>query len=952
MRSLSLTLTALAPLCTGAPCTPSHSPTPTPTSETTLRLQHVMPNPDGTAHPHPWVELVQHGQSGTDLDGWRIARLDGTDTPIPALHLSPGDHARVVFGSGTDDRDLSDGLAVIFAPALTFDPSDAVGLYDPSGHLVDMLLWSDNTSVPRSGPTLFDGIAAGLWPAHKIVSTIRSEPHAPVDALFGGRILSRDGDADPVLIEPDLVWELAVGPTALFRPVDPADEVLLAPGFTTVAPKTWTVMTWVALDNNLGRYAAGNLDKIETALAGREDDVWAVTQVDTRISLGEAAASRPAGGTRSAPGMAFRGQLRADDDPDALTLYASGASTAAVDAMRLGEANMGDGTELADFIAWAKLHYPAEHYALVIDAHGANWKGVSSDDTTASGVEDVIQIGELGDALEGADLDLLVFNACNMGGVEVAYEVRDDVEVMVASEAIMWAGEFPYEALIAGTTAPDPGETHAEALGRRLVEASAHHWEHDVIVSDEVKRTGQQLSALRLGADFELLVDSLDDFSAAMGGLADTRNPAPQGGLDDTGLAYTRHGVVTDNVQYTLETGRVLAGDFHYAEDGFQRGPGDLVDLDTLIRKTNEQSYMPIDARYHFVEALNHLDRVIVANQMTGETYRDGDDASTARGLSIYFPLSQTEIDVEYDAFDHPTWTGSPWARGPSPSDPAVKYGPDLDPRDCKTDAEDFPLRNAPEFDFADEVLWVDALHRYYEPVADITCSEVEAFEGGSVTCSSAGSSTADHGALWFAWDLDGSVSTDASDVEEDCFDEVDDDADVWGDDVSVVLPAMGARTVVLTAGTTYGGHVEADQHPVTLLTHRYEVVPLDGVAIPGEATRVRISTECAGPVGESRCSEATKELIMWWPEGEASPWIVEDEHGLVDFEWADGELRILVTPDPSGGTDLTVWLEPGEDVDDDGLLRIDATLGAEGIAPSERQVALPFGVPDDSPED
>lgn len=136
----------------------------------------------------------------------------------------------------------------------------------------------------------------------------------------------------------------------------------------------------------------------------------------------------------------------------------------------LGELNMGSPKALIDFVRWAKANYPARHYALVLWNHGSGVddsspyrlkhirhtaqfgvlhpRGIIYDDTD----EDFLTIPELGVALsEVKPIDVVAFDACLMGMVEVAYEIRNAASVMCASQLSppnegyrydLWLGEL------------------------------------------------------------------------------------------------------------------------------------------------------------------------------------------------------------------------------------------------------------------------------------------------------------------------------------------------------------------------------------------------------------------------------------------------------------------------------------------------------------------------------
>jgi hypothetical protein len=102
----------------------------------------------------------------------------------------------------------------------------------------------------------------------------------------------------------------------------------------------------------------------------------------------------------------------------------------------LGSKDMSDPQTLISFIKYAVDHYPANRYMLIIDSHGGGWYGLSPDEANGSG--DMMSLTELRGALEtGPHFDVVVFHACLMGMVEVAYEIKGLADYMVASEITM-----------------------------------------------------------------------------------------------------------------------------------------------------------------------------------------------------------------------------------------------------------------------------------------------------------------------------------------------------------------------------------------------------------------------------------------------------------------------------------------------------------------------------------
>jgi hypothetical protein len=167
---------------------------------------------------------------------------------------------------------------------------------------------------------------------------------------------------------------------------------------------TWTVIVYMAADNNLYPYALQDLWEMVQSGIGSKDRVNVVVLLD--------------GGEETKCYYLQEGRL--------LDIW-----------VQVGNENSGDGSTLANFIQFVKSGYPATRYALILWDHGAGWrdpaKGICVDDTA----NDIIEIPELAQALRsgGIHFDLIGMDACLMAMIEVAYEIRDCGDILVASQA-------------------------------------------------------------------------------------------------------------------------------------------------------------------------------------------------------------------------------------------------------------------------------------------------------------------------------------------------------------------------------------------------------------------------------------------------------------------------------------------------------------------------------------
>ncbi len=240
----------------------------------------------------------------------------------------------------------------------------------------------------------------------------------------------------------------------------------------------WTIMVYLDGDNNLE--GAGIADINEMEMIGSTSDVNILVQFD-RVS-GEDDTNGDWTDTR-------RFRITKDNDKQNI-------SSAVL--QNLGEINMGSPQSLIDFVNWSASNYPAQNYCLVLWDHGGGWKtlkgnksglkkinvtglnhvGSISDLVNRVGHEgikepnfinpfssgfgltkdvcyddtdgDYLSSDEIGKVLNvlGVRINVLGYDACLMAMIENAYEVRNKVDYMIASEETEPGEGWPYHVFL------------------------------------------------------------------------------------------------------------------------------------------------------------------------------------------------------------------------------------------------------------------------------------------------------------------------------------------------------------------------------------------------------------------------------------------------------------------------------------------------------------------------
>lgn len=219
----------------------------------------------------------------------------------------------------------------------------------------------------------------------------------------------------------------------------------------------WTVMVYMAADNDLAVEGIFDIDEMEAA--GVDPEVQVVVQAEfnpIHLAFEGCDAScfnRPNFNT-------FRYAIKGQGQD------VFGPNGAAID---LGNRDMTDPAQLREFISWSKENYPAERYALVLWNHGGGYTGLIQDITSAGG--DLMSIGELSAALGGVGaIDVLDFDMCNMAGYETLVTVAGLVRYAVFSEEVVPGAGNPYQEVIDGiqANAAADGQTIAEVFVERF----------------------------------------------------------------------------------------------------------------------------------------------------------------------------------------------------------------------------------------------------------------------------------------------------------------------------------------------------------------------------------------------------------------------------------------------------------------------------------------------------
>lgn len=254
----------------------------------------------------------------------------------------------------------------------------------------------------------------------------------------------------------------------------------------------WTVMVYLAADNNLAVQGIQDIDEMESAVASPE--VQVVVQAEfspdqlARYGCSAACFNRPDFDT-------FRYVV---DHTAPETNGPNGSTTG------IGNRDMTDPAELSQFINWSKENHPAENYAVVLWNHGGGYSGLIEDVTSAG--SNLMTLDEARQGLQnGGPIDLVDLDMCLMGGYETLAKLEGVTDYAVFSEENVPGAGNPYGQIL-GTLANQPNSSPQEVASLFVNEF------HNDYVGNRMSTTK---SAYDLGA-FASFESELDELARAL----------------------------------------------------------------------------------------------------------------------------------------------------------------------------------------------------------------------------------------------------------------------------------------------------------------------------------------------------------------------------------------------------------------------------------------------------
>ncbi len=293
----------------------------------------------------------------------------------------------------------------------------------------------------------------------------------------------------------------------------------------------------------------------------------------------------------------------------------------------IGEADMGDPQTLVDFVTWAVQNYPAQKYALIMSDHGGGWTGGFSDMSAPNSAltmpEIVSAIEEIRQATGVDKFEMIGFDACLMGQIEVFGSLYPYSNYMVASEEVIPAYGWSYAGWL-GQLAQNPAMD-----GRGVSQAIVSTYVVNDTVFSEVRATPDEISQ--------------EESTTTLSAIESARVPDVIGAMNQfiTAVASIDQGTVAEARTYTR-------GYFSlFGEDA----PPSFIDLgnfsEVLTSMTDDA-----DVQQTAIQLQTAVSSAVVSE-------KHGLNMSGSNGIAFYFPVSDIYYFTEFNSEFPPLYAES-----------------------------------------------------------------------------------------------------------------------------------------------------------------------------------------------------------------------------------------------------------------------------------------------------
>lgn len=323
--------------------------------------------------------------------------------------------------------------------------------------------------------------------------------------------------------------------------------------------------------------------------------------------------------------------------------------------------------ELIDSMSWVKQKFPATNYVLMLWDHGngvldgvggrarANNRGILYDDSQGTFVNNA----DLKDACAqikaniGKNIGVVVMDACEMAMIEVAYQIKDSVDYLVASQQLSWSWASRGPAWAFGGALQELADNasnadmNPQALASNLASFCASFYETNVdssnleaLLDNAPINTLYTMSAI----DLSKVGDAVKIFQAVASQIAKIQQSGAEAKAE---------------MNRVLEVARQASQKFYHRDDAGEPDYVDLVDFYYQLAVAVHGSSLPYDSKEKLVECIKKAQDVFAASGLIAANVAGSSYNGKANGLSLYLPkttVKDSYMDTDFAKFGAPDW--------------------------------------------------------------------------------------------------------------------------------------------------------------------------------------------------------------------------------------------------------------------------------------------------------
>lgn len=428
-------------------------------------------------------------------------------------------------------------------------------------------------------------------------------------------------------------------------------------------PNKWTVMVYLAGDNNLVDECVHALTQMKEVEGLDEQKICVLAQFDPR-------GGRLKSHRYKISSAKDNPSISADFQPWKNSSKTFNYEKYKKYVRRLGresEINTGSPVTLFDFVCWCIATEPAEHYMLVLSGHGGGTeKGyLLRDENPADALtiwEMQIALDEIKEHHNQLEIDILGMDACLMTMAEVAHQLKGRAQLLVGAEGYSPIAGWPFKPVltrmrdeVAKINGSDP-EKERRAVATAVVEEYVNYY-----LDYSIGGLSVEQSALDLRKT-EDLTDAIDQLAGALSGEFSGRDKKANTDLN--------HALVLSHWKAQSYNGEQFV---------------DLYDFCALLRE-----------HYKKTSIVNACGAVLATEgSFVVCSCHSGPKYQYSRGVSIYFPWAEIDPDYKSVRFG---WSNSKWKQFLETYVVATRRDPrDKGHEDFGDNSEPYAMRHGPD---------------------------------------------------------------------------------------------------------------------------------------------------------------------------------------------------------------------------------------------------------------